>query len=38
MTAFERDPGRPGGLTNRTLATARVTVEAGETGQVDFKP
>lgn len=36
MTAFEPDPGRPGGLTNRTLATIQVTVEAGETGQADF--
>ncbi len=37
-TAFERVPDRPGGLTTRTLATARVTVAAGETGRVDFKP
>ena len=37
-TAFERVLDRPGGLTTRTLATAKVTVDAGETGRVDFKP
>lgn len=38
MTAFEPDLSRPGGLKNRTLESRTVTVEAGETAQVDFKP
>jgi hypothetical protein len=37
-TSFERVPDRPGGLTTRTLATAKITVDAGKTGRVDFKP
>ena len=37
-TALERDPDDANGLTNKTLATSRVTVRAGETATVDFRP
>jgi hypothetical protein len=37
-TSFERRPGDAAGLMTRTLATAKVTVAAGETGRFDFKP
>ena len=37
-TSFERRPDHPAGLTTRTLATANVTVAAGETARFDFKP
>jgi hypothetical protein len=37
-TSFERRPGDAAGLTTRTLATAKVTVAAGETRRFDFKP
>jgi hypothetical protein len=38
MTAFERVPDRPGSLTNRTLTTAAVRVDPGETARVKFTP
>jgi hypothetical protein len=37
-TAFERRPGTTAGLMSQNLATAKVTVAAGETGKLDFKP
>jgi hypothetical protein len=36
-TAFERVPGTDGGLTSRSLASAKVTIEPGGTARVDFK-
>jgi hypothetical protein len=36
MTAYERVPDTPGNLTSRSLASSKVTVEAGETGKVEF--
>jgi beta-lactamase regulating signal transducer with metallopeptidase domain len=36
-STYERVPGSNGGLTSRTLASDKVTIEPGETARVDFK-